>query len=316
MENAVPVNISNFIRAESDMYFQRYASNGAFGKFVHDRKGVDIDHQPIIRVNRDTPYSTGIFDLTVPVTIHKPDTGSRFQSMIVINEDHYIKLITYDAGEYTLTQEAMGTRYVVVLFRTLVDPSDPEDFQKIHAIMDQITATQESPGTLELPNWDSDSRDKLRAAILALGPFVSSSKGMFGDGDETEPVAHLIGTAAGWGGNPVEDALYLNVTPENQDGVTPYVLNITDVPVDGFWSISVYNRAGYFEKNPHDSYSLNQFTAQKSDDGSFTLRFGGDPTAPNFLNIMPGWNYCVRLYRPRREILSGQWKFPVPVPAG
>jgi hypothetical protein len=25
---------------------------------------------------------------------------------------------------------------------------------------------------------------------------------------------------------------------------------------------------------------------------------------------MEGWNYTVRLYRPREEILSGRWKFP------
>jgi hypothetical protein len=25
---------------------------------------------------------------------------------------------------------------------------------------------------------------------------------------------------------------------------------------------------------------------------------------------MPGWNYMVRLYRPRTEILNGTWKFP------
>jgi len=25
---------------------------------------------------------------------------------------------------------------------------------------------------------------------------------------------------------------------------------------------------------------------------------------------MTGWNYMVRLYRPRAEILNGTWKFP------
>ena len=31
---------------------------------------------------------------------------------------------------------------------------------------------------------------------------------------------------------------------------------------------------------------------------------------------MTGWNYTVRLYRPRAEILNGTWKFPVARPAG
>jgi hypothetical protein len=30
---------------------------------------------------------------------------------------------------------------------------------------------------------------------------------------------------------------------------------------------------------------------------------------------MPGWNYMVRLYRPRAEILNGSWKFPDAYPA-
>jgi para-nitrobenzyl esterase len=25
---------------------------------------------------------------------------------------------------------------------------------------------------------------------------------------------------------------------------------------------------------------------------------------------MPGWNYTVRMYRPRKAILDGTWKFP------
>ena len=30
---------------------------------------------------------------------------------------------------------------------------------------------------------------------------------------------------------------------------------------------------------------------------------------------MKGWNYAVRLYRPRNEILRGGWKFPEAQPA-
>ena len=30
---------------------------------------------------------------------------------------------------------------------------------------------------------------------------------------------------------------------------------------------------------------------------------------------MKGWNYMVRLYRPRAEILNGTWKFPEAQPS-
>ena len=81
--------------------------------------------------------------------------------------------------------------------------------------------------------------------------------------------------------------------------------------------MSVYNAAGYFEKNPLNTYSLNNITAKKDPDGGVTIQFGGcDGKIANCLPIMPGWNYTVRLYRPSAEILNGKWKFPTPEPLG
>ena len=61
---------------------------------------------------------------------------------------------------------------------------------------------------------------------------------------------------------------YVLVTPARNDGTTVYRLRVKDVPVDGFWSISVYDAAGYFAKNERDAYSLNDRTAQREPDGS------------------------------------------------
>jgi hypothetical protein len=136
---------------------------------------------------------------------------------------------------------------------------------------------------------------------------------MFGKKDLVNPERHLIGTAAGWGGNPLEDAKYLvGAVPQN-DGQTPYVLTVKDVPIDGFWSVTVYNDKGYFEA-PASAISVNNVTGKRNSDGSMTIHFGGDPEADNYLRIMPGWNYIVRLYRPRPEILDGRWQFPEPMP--
>ena len=122
---------------------------------------------------------------------------------------------------------------------------------------------------------------------------------------------HLIGAAAAWGGNPEKDAIYLNVTPSKNDGKTIYKLDVKDVPVEAFWSITVYNAEGYIQANPYNAYSLNNITAKKSEDGSVAVQFGGcDGKIPNCLPIESGWNYMVRLYRPRAEILDGSWKFP------
>ena len=140
-------------------------------------------------------------------------------------------------------------------------------------------------------------------------------KKAFGTKEQVDPVRHLIGTAAAWGGNPDKDATYLNITPAKNDGVTVYKLSVKDVPVDAFWSVSVYNAEGYYEKNPNDAYTLNNLTAKKSGGGAIDIQFGGcDGKMANCLPITKGWNYTVRLYRPRAEILNGKWKFPEPQP--
>jgi hypothetical protein len=265
-------------------------------------------------MNRDTMYSFGVFDLTTPVTITKPDTGGRFQSMQVISEDEYTLMVNYKSGKYTLTQKSVGTRYVLVLFRTLVDSSDPADIKKVNAIQDQIKFEQKSVGKFETPNWDQKSQDSLRAAITVLSSTMKNYDESFGTKEEVDPIAHLLGAATGWGGNPAKDATYLNVTPENNDGKTAYTLTVKDVPVDGFWSISLYNGKGFFQKNPQNAYSINNVTGKKAKDGSIIIHFGGDPKQSNYLPIMDGWNYIVRLYQPHQEIVDGKWKFPAPQP--
>ena len=155
----------------------------------------------------------------------------------------------------------------------------------------------------------------MRDALEVLGSTIPDYNQSFGPKGTVNPVHHLIGTATGWGGNPAKDAIYLGgVMPEN-DGKTIYRLNVGDVPVNGFWSVSVYNAEGYFQKNPYDAYSLNNLTAKKNDDGSIVIQFGGcDGKIPNCLPTPPGWNYTVRLYQPSDPILNGQWSFPKPQP--
>lgn len=312
---AEPVTIDNFVRAESDLYFSNIVKDGGFGKFMHRREPAAIDNQTVIRLNRDTLYSAAILDLEAgPVTISLPDAGKRFMSLLAINEDHYIPAVSY-GGATTFAKEQVGTRYLAIAIRTFVDPSEPKDVEQVHALQDAIKIDQPGgPGKFEMPDWDQASQKKVRDALLILATTMPDFNKAFGSRTEVDPVRHLVATAAAWGGNPDKDATYLNITPKMNDGKTIYKLDVKDVPVDGFWSISLYNAKGYYEKNPYDAYSLNNVTAQKSKDGSIGLQFGGcDGKIPNCLPTMDGWNYTVRLYRPHESILNGTWKFPDPV---
>jgi hypothetical protein len=315
-QNSQPltVTVGNFIRAETDFYFK----TRPFGKLGHSREMATIDKQDVVRMNRDTLYSSGVFDLdAAPVSITLPNAGKRFMSMQVISQDHFTTEVAYGPGRFSYNKDKVGSRYVFVLVRTLANAEDPADLQAANAVQDAIIVEQAGAGKFEVPDWNPESQAKVRNALNALAPLRGNDmSAMFGTRSEVDPVAHLIGTAIGWGGNPRYAAIYDSAYPKANDGKTVHTVTVKDVPVDGFWSISLYNAKGFFEKNVLNAYSLNNLTAKPNPDGSFTVQFGGcQRDTPNCLPIMAGWNYTVRLYRPRKEILEGSWKFPEAKPS-
>ena len=115
--------------------------------------------------------------------------------------------------------------------------------------------------------------------------------------------------AAGWGGLPLKNTFAVLDRVDNNDG-SPHVLNVRDVPVRAFWSITVYDADGFIPENDIGVYSYNNAIAQPNPDGSITIHFGGDPEADNHLPIADGWNYVIRMYEPEPQILDGTWVFP------
>jgi hypothetical protein len=312
------VTVENYNRAQSDVNFARAIKNGGVGKFQHGRQLSPPDQRNvIIRPNRDTLYSFALFDLNAgPVTITLSDGAKRFMGMQILNQDQYTPATFYGAGNHTITRDLVGTRYAIAVVRFLVDFSDEEEVRQVHTLQDAIKVSVKNPGAAEIPtfpHWDEGSLRKMQAALQQLGTTISDMRRMFGaNRNEVDPVKHLIGSAMLWGGNPEKDALYLPITSERNDGKTVYTLTVGDVPVDGFWSLTVYDSEGYFQPNSHDAYSVNSITAKKGPDGSVTIQFGGcDGKLPNCLPITQGWNYTVRLFRPRPEVLDGTWKFPM-----
>jgi hypothetical protein len=308
------VTVKNFVRAESDLYIKKCVMRAGIDKLVHFRNPTPLLLQGVIRMNRDTLYSFAAMDLNKPVQVTLPDAGDRYMSLQVINQDHHTKLVTIEPGDYTFTQESVGTRYGVVIIRTLIDDRNPADIQEVNQLQDKIVYSTEPTGKLEIPDWDLESHKQVRDALLTLAESMPDTSHCFGDADEVDPIAHLVGAAVAWGGMPRSSAVYDNIHPPANDGQTPYKLTVRDVPVDGFWSITVYNANGMMVQNERSIYVINDRNAVKNDDGSVTIHFGGDPDKPNFMPIMAGWNYTVRQFRPRVEILRGLWKFPIATP--
>jgi hypothetical protein len=283
---------------------------GGSNRWKHNRTPTPIDAQPVIRMNRDTLYSINVLDVSQGATLTVPDAGDRYVSVMLVNEDHYINRILHDAGTYELTAEELGSDFVVAAARVLVDPTSAEDVAAVTAIQDAFVATSRAGREYVAAAYDPTTLEEVTKALKVLARGDADFSDAFGRKDEVERLSHLEGTAVGWGGLPQSEALYVNVSPRLPVG--EYHLRVSDVPVDGFWSISVYNGDGFFEKNDSDAYSLNNITAQRDEDGAVTVRFGTGPSAPNTLPIVEGWNYLFRLYRPRPAALS--WTPPELIP--
>jgi hypothetical protein len=302
------VNVDNFARAETDRMFDSViALAGGFGEWLHFRVPTPFDEQPVIRQNRDTLYSAVVIDVREGARLSLPDMGGRYFSALVIDEDHYVAHVITDPGEHELAADSFATPYATVAIRILVDPNDQADVAEVNALQDRLRIDPGSAEPFTHPEYDPVSFDETREHLLALSRRLPDLRGAFGARGEVDEVRHLLVTASAWGGFPEHEAMYLTVEPGLPVG--RYELAVRDVPVDGFWSVTVYNADGYLEPNEKGVVSVNNITAVPDDDGAVTIRFG-DGDAPNTLPITEGWNYVVRLYRPRPEALSREWEFP------
>ncbi|PLX37718.1 MAG: hypothetical protein C0606_05430 [Hyphomicrobiales bacterium] len=313
---AEPVTVDTIVRAETDTAFRTTLAQagGKFQNFVHVRQLTPVENQTVIRSNRDTLYSAVLLDLSKPVTVTLPETGGRYISYQVISQDHYIFVIK-KPGDHVLTEEQVGSRFAQILVRTFVDPTDEKDIAAVHAVQDQMKATGGGDGPFDAPEWNQDQLKIARDAISRISTLGFNTDHAFGTKDEVNPIDYFIGAIAGWAGLPKSEAYYYVGSVDDMSG-KPYSVTVKDVPVDDFWSITVYNDEGFLEPNDMNAYSYNNVTAKPNEDGSFTINFGGcDDGRPNCLPIPKGWNYSVRMYGARAEILDGSWTFPVPQPA-
>ena len=314
-DNAVTVNVDNFVRVENDIQFSRVVKiTKSVNKFNHIRLPTPLDKQTVIRMNRDTLYSFAVVDISKGATVTLPDVGKRYMSAMIVNNYGYINKVFHGGGAHQLTMKEFDTPHVYVAVRLLVDSSDEADVEVANKLQDKMTIDAASAQPFKMPNYDMESYEATYKPLLALSKGVPDTKKMFGKKSEVNPVRFLLGTAFGWGGLPINEAYYLNVDPKLPIG--KYYITAKDVPVDAFWSVSVYNKEGYFEKNDLNSYTVNSVSGKPNKDGSITVHLGGcGDKRVNCVPLTEGWNYVVRMYQPRKSILDGSWTFPSAKPA-
>lgn len=310
VSSATTVNAMNYVRAKTALQFDKYyARAGGINRFGHTRDVVTIDNRSSRRLNRDTLYSVAIVDISKGAVLEMPDAGDRYMSVQVVNEDGYTNAVFHGGGRYDLTMEQFDTPFVWLLTRTLVSTSAPQDREIVHGLQDQMRINSASNRPYSHQEYDSVSYDTTTHHLVELGKGLTDNSKSAGAREEVDPIKQLITAAFGFGTLPENESFLIIGQPDlPSDGA--YILDVKAVPVDGFWSLAMYDKEGYFRANKYDSYGFSDQSATKNANGSITLHFGGDPQSVNYIPLTDGWNYVVRLYRPREEILDGSWKFP------
>ena len=308
-----PITTENYGLAESQVIFTSYVekiatatNTNGLGVFMHNKKGADPKDRTVMRINLDTLYSLAILNLTEGATLIMHDINGRYQTAWIISEEHYNPFAFNSAGGYTLTQENVGTRYVMVAIRTQANTADPEDVAQANALQEQLVLKQADCGNyMASDQWDMSEMLAMRAKYEQLVKEKSIPVDvMFGKKGEVLLENHNCGTAVGWGGFTPEEAVYLMKNPSSD---AAHSLTLKDVPVNAFWSITIYDKDGYPQG---DVYNINSAFATPNVDGSVTINFGGEHEAPNCMDIFEGWNYTLRMYQPTEEYFNGSWTQP------
>jgi hypothetical protein len=312
----VHVNVDNFRAAETARVFDDILMrSGGINQWFHYREPTGVENQPVIRMNRDTLYSSANLDISQGATVTLPDAGDRYMTVMAVNSEHYINSVFSESGTYELTVEEHGTPFINLSARTFVDPTDPHDVAEVNRLQDQLVIDANSSEPYTHSIYDQKSLNATRDALLRLGEGLPDTDRMFGKKSDVDPTRHLIGTAVGWGGLPESEAYYYLETEPQPAG--RYTFTFQDVPVDGFWSVTIYNRDGYLEPNIYDSYNMNGVTSEAGEDNEIVLNLSPDGDGlTNHLYVMDGWNYALRLYKPQRSAIDKTWTPPSPQQVG
>jgi hypothetical protein len=132
----------------------------------------------------------------------------------------------------------------------------------------------------------------------------------------------------GLGANLPQDAIYPMTTTDGGgqrlNGANKYVLHFEKgklPPVNGFWSLTMYNAEYFFVENPLNRYKLSQRSKfNLNPDGFVDLYLQHEPPVGNpQANWLPApegnFNLMLRMYWPKETVLNSTWERPAVLPA-
>lgn len=311
MADKVPVTLENYKVAESDLAFANVVDYaGGSNTWYHPAGLIPLDKQGVIRMNRDTVYSSYIADVSKGGTITLPDTGDRYISAMIVQNDHYIDQVFTAPGTHEIEAD---TDFVLVNVRIQINPNDPNDLDKISNIQDQLVVETGSKNDHVLPDYDMDQLLALRKDLISEATELGSLKNTQGARGEVDDHMHLLGTATGWGLLPDENAQYLSFFSSGvvADPETCSTATYSQPPMNegGFFSITIYREDGYIDT---ENSNLNKYNIEFNEDETFTAHFGNCPEGvPNHLPTTENWDILFRVYEPKLEEMKA---FTLPEP--
>jgi hypothetical protein len=158
------------------------------------------------------------------------------------------------------------------------------------------------------------------AGTLANGWMFTTKTGIYG----SDYLQRALITAIGLGANRPQDAIYPTSQEDAEErpyeGANKYVIHFDKnqpfPPVNGFWSLTMYDAGYFFVNNPLNRYTLssrNKFKANR--DGSVDLYIQNEsPGKDKESNWLPApkdnFILMFRFYWPKDAIIEGSWKPP------
>ncbi len=303
-KGGVTVDMFNLVRAETAKYFAEETILSGGNTMRHEREGIDLDNQTVIRSNFDLIYSYGVYDVSGGLNVHVPDYDL-YHIVQIFDENHVTLGVVYPGDTVELKREDLTYGEHVYLFmrtqrRTPDETGKSELNQRQDAVL--IEAGSAKPYVSEV-KYDPESFNALRAEILvrAASGEMTSDKG-FVESINAIQFPHYQGASiAGWAGLPGRHAYYQLITPGDDAAKNGKCSSTTfsapDLQYDrnGYWSLTIYDAEGWVATDP---FYTNSSTAKPNADGTFTIHVNCGPDKANNLKAAPNWNGLLRMYLP------------------
>ncbi len=327
----------DFIHTEISHTVNYVVERVGWNKFLHVPNVTQHEDKFVVRPNSDTLYSMGMLNVADGyVAIQLPETD-RYMSMMIYEYDHYLAddgVINNEERPIIIVKKGntmpgienarivtVEQDVVSVLIRTLL--LGQEDLDKAREI--QQSATIDKVGTdngneLLEPALTPDKLGEMRQFFRDRTGEVSWDEMYVTRSQPIEIINLAQGVYEGAGALPPSEAKYESIFKDTEGNAlnsgVEYSLTVpADIPVEHFWSITVYDNDGLLIPNERRTYSANSKISMPNADGSYTVDFGNCEN--NVLNCIPtddsDWNMTWRYYGPKGAIADNTWIHIQPV---